>query len=82
MCKRCNASKNAGKYFNITPDEYLEVLKDSKCFLCGTKDKLCYDHDHTTGEFRGILCQTHNRALGMLGDSKESLLKMIEYLDG
>ena len=38
------------------------------------------DHDHMTGELRGILCRKHNRALGMFGDSVEGLQKAIDYL--
>jgi hypothetical protein len=38
------------------------------------------DHDHVTGELRGILCRKHNRALGMFGDSVEGLQKAIDYL--
>ena len=38
------------------------------------------DHDHKTGVFRGWLCHSCNNGLGLLGDSKQSLLAMLEYL--
>ena len=55
------------------------------CFACGVheselKTKLNLDHCHTTGEFRGWLCGSCNRALGYAGDSATILMKLIEYL--
>lgn len=40
------------------------------------------DHDHVTGAFRGWLCDTCNRGLGMLGDTLEGLLEAVAYLRG
>jgi hypothetical protein len=39
---------------------------------------LCIDHDHTTGKFRGLLCQICNRQLGWYENNKENIQK---YLD-
>ena len=39
------------------------------------------DHNHDTGEFRGILCLKCNSLLGMAKDSTDVLKKAIEYLD-
>lgn len=38
------------------------------------------DHDHETGEIRGILCEYCNRALGMVKDDVAVLENMINYL--
>ena len=38
---------------------------------------LCIDHDHSTNEFRGLLCQVCNRQLGWYENNKE---KVNEYL--
>ena len=71
----------------------LELYKDthSVCEICGkavsevTKweskyavKNLCIDHDHTTGKFRGLLCQICNRQLGWYENNKENIQK---YLD-
>jgi hypothetical protein len=42
---------------------------------------LAYDHDHHTGEFRGWLCANCNRALGLMDDDPELILKLALYLE-
>ena len=39
------------------------------------------DHNHETGEFRGILCINCNSMLGMAKDSPRILAKAIGYLE-
>ena len=41
---------------------------------------LAVDHDHSTGEIRGLLCSNCNTALGLFGDNKETLKAAIKYL--
>lgn len=38
------------------------------------------DHCHATGKIRGLLCHRCNRGLGSLGDTVESLERVIAYL--
>lgn len=38
------------------------------------------DHDHTTGKFRGWLCNKCNLGLGALGDSIAAVEHTLEYL--
>jgi len=38
------------------------------------------DHNHNTGEFRGLLCKKCNRALGMFKDSPSVLMSAYLYL--
>jgi len=42
--------------------------------------RMAVDHDHITGEVRGLLCKRCNRALGILEDSIELLQRAIQYL--
>lgn len=54
-----------------------------KCPICTTGIELmssALDHNHETGEFRGLLCSTCNRGLGMLRDSITNLRRAIKYL--
>ena len=75
-CKTCTRSeynaeasrKSALKRkFGITPEEYDYLLdaQDGKCWLCkkecGSGRRLAVDHDHTTGEIRGLLCLRCNK---------------------
>ena len=56
--------------YGITLQKYEELLhkQDNKCFIC-RKDqseesrRFAVDHDHKTGEIRGILCNFCNRRL-------------------
>lgn len=41
---------------------------------------LCVDHDHETGEVRGLLCNGCNLALGHARDDQDILLGLVEYL--
>lgn len=57
-----------------------------QCAICGTTDmkqerQLHLDHNHTTGQLRGVLCSKCNRGLGHFNDCEELLQKAILYLD-
>lgn len=39
------------------------------------------DHDHTTKEARGWVCQDCNTALARMGDSADTARRMVEYLE-
>jgi len=65
--------------------ETLEKLKAEQktCAICGeVPERWHVDHNHETGRFRGLLCDKCNKALGMLGDTVESLQRAVEYLKG
>ena len=77
--------------FGITYVEFDEMMEaqDHKCKLCGCKkeDKrnmthvqLSIDHNHETGEIRGLLCHTCNMAIGMLKDDPVLIKKVLEYI--
>ena len=54
------------------------------CPICrrGLGDKPHVDHDHETGEVRGLLCFTCNVGLGNFGDDVERLRRGARYLEG
>ena len=69
----------------ITETDFLNKLKQQE-YACAICEELidinnsAIDHNHKTGDFRGILCTTCNRALGMFRDSPKVLEKAIDYL--
>lgn len=64
-CKACNAAASR-EYaletkYSLSKEEYDRLFKASggRCYLCGRKSPsrpLAPDHDHVTGEVRGLLC--------------------------
>lgn len=52
-----------------------------RCAICSNRlKKANTDHDHATGEVRGLLCARCNRALGRFGDSLALLRAAVAYL--
>ncbi len=55
------------------------------CECCGNhgaeKRGIVFDHDHSTGLFRGWLCNRCNRVLGMCGDNPVLLRLLANYLE-
>ena len=39
-----------------------------------------YDHDHATGEFRGIICQPCNSIMGNMQDKEDIAIKVLSYI--
>ncbi len=85
----------ATERYGLTGEQILQKLEDQdhRCAICGVhKDDapnvgqtrsrigLVVDHNHDTGEFRGLLCVTCNRFLGFMGDCPERIRKAAEYL--
>jgi len=70
------------KKYGVTTGVYKSCMGTSNlCEICGHTTNLCYDHDHITMEFRGVLCDTCNRALGLLKDNTDVLRNAINYLE-
>ena len=73
--------------FGITLEQYNEMLvkQDFRCAVCNKhvsklKKALDVDHNHETGEIRGLLCMNCNIGLGMFSDNIDNLEEAIEYL--
>ena len=69
----------------ITVEQLFDVFEKQKgkCKICPksiTIENSAIDHNHATGDFRGLLCRTCNRALGLFQDSPSILSKAAAYL--
>ncbi len=48
----------------------MKTQQKELCALCGRKQKLSVDHDHVSGEVRGLLCNRCNRRLAGIDDQE------------
>ena len=73
------------KYYNTTIEEVEENLEaqSGKCCICekDITEKFHVDHDHDTGNARGLLCVSCNSALGKFNDDPEMLKRAAKYLE-
>jgi hypothetical protein len=69
--------------YGISADEFDELVRQQGgvCAICGRPDPEHVDHDHVTGEVRGILCFNCNGGLGQFRDSVDSLRAAAAYLE-
>lgn len=89
------ATKRRGvimRHYGLTEHEYVAMHEGQGgvCAICsrpetkkhrdGSTLRLSIDHDHVTGEVRGLLCQKCNVGLGSFEDNQASLLLAVEYL--
>lgn len=71
--------------YGISGEQYAEMVSRSQgcCEACGQPPGLKglhIDHDHKTGEVRGLLCRECNVALGCVHDRVRRLHGLISYL--
>ena len=79
--------------YQIVLSDYEAMLMKQQhtCAICGGegfvmaahhKLKLVVDHCHASGKVRGLLCHNCNRALGLLKDSKDNIMRALAYVGG
>lgn len=74
---------NYSLHLNLAKKEAIAGRKRPlKCEVCKKKkDKICYDHCHDTGDFRGWICGTCNSTIGYAKNDSRLLRKLADYLD-
>lgn len=91
-CKPCSADyqheHRISKVFGLSAEEYDSMLdlQEGRCAICLQKPRtrrLAVDHDHKTGEVRGLLCNKCNhRILGSAHEDPAVLRRAARYLEG
>ncbi len=56
-------------------------LQPETALLRGKPKALAVDHDHATGQIRGLLCQRCNLAIGNLDDNADRARALAHYLE-
>jgi len=83
---RWNTTK---RKYGVDREEYYRLLKeqDRRCAICGTIDPgrkdgyFSIEHNHETGEVRGLTCHPCNVGIGMFKDSPKLLRAAASYLE-
>jgi hypothetical protein len=72
------------KKYLVKPAEYelMFSMQNGVCAICNQKSvhKLAVDHNHETGEVRGLLCKQCNVGLGMFKEEIRWLENAIQYI--
>ena len=87
--------ENLKRVYGIGIEEYNTLLEkqNNRCAICESTDPkgrksgrgggvyvFYVDHDHKTGNVRGLLCNICNRTMGYVGENSNVLEEMIKYL--
>lgn len=90
-CSTCRpevtAERRVASRYKISVERWHE-MREGGCAVCGSRDRLCVDHDHSCcpgdtscGEcVRGVLCGPCNAAEGMLGSDPNRALALAAYI--
>lgn len=72
--------------YGLTPETFEAMLaaQRGRCAVCGGSDpkhtNWSVDHDHVTGQVRGILCSRCNTGIGQLQDDPDIIKKAWRYI--
>jgi hypothetical protein len=73
--------------YGLSLERWAEMLAEQggRCAICRVRPteekRLSVDHDHETGENRGLLCQECNLGLGKFRDNTVRLRAAADYLE-
>lgn len=94
LCKSCKACRERFRRhhethrlkhtYGIDRKTYEQMYQDQGgvCKICSQPctQALAVDHDHETGEIRGLLCRACNTGLGLFKDNPALLQNALDYL--
>ena len=77
------------RLYGLSAEDVSSMFEDQggRCAGCSKEivlggrlpESACVDHDHSTGQVRGLLCRECNMALGLLHDNAEVVDKLSGY---
>lgn len=89
--ERAKETQYRWKYGISTEDvRAMKAAQNGVCAIClnpetatrrGVVRELCVDHDHDSGNVRGLLCKACNIAIGEMRDDPDRLLAAASYLN-
>ncbi len=93
-CKACASQASHASHvkrtYDLDPAEYQALLdfQGGRCWVCGQTPRvrrLAVDHDHRTGEVRGLLCANDewgcNVMLARVLNDPEAAKRLVEYVE-
>lgn len=81
-CKDCQRLRYVQDHYGLDRDQALLAMRPGPCEICAEWVEVPdVDHCHKSGKFRGLLCNRHNRALGLFQDNVEHLRAAAAYLE-
>jgi hypothetical protein len=87
-CRECMSRRDRDRHlaasYGLKVEAVAELLSTQagRCAICLLRPAVHVDHDHETGEVRGMLCFRCNAALGQLDDDVDRLHRAADYLRG
>lgn len=81
-CRSCEAARGREKRYQLSKRDFERLLHDQnhQCAICETHLHRPYvDHDHETGEVRGLLCNRCNIGLHYFENGLRA--KALDYLE-
>lgn len=85
--QKANWKAHLRRRYGISPERYSEMLAEQYfcCAICQSPEeeqtrRFSVDHNHTTGQIRGLLCHRCNAGLGLFLEKEDLLASAISYL--
>ncbi len=86
-CKTCISSRQRDarflRVYGLTPEALTALIEaqDGLCAICIERPAKHVDHDHVTGEIRGVVCFRCNVGIGHFSDRSDLLQRASAYLE-
>lgn len=83
-CRECDSAVSRSRRYGIPEDRVRLMASRKTCESCGepfaSSKQQHFDHRHSDGAVRGVLCQKCNSVAGISDESPLRLMAVVEYL--